>query len=644
MNNTNLSEGMLQLVDRWHNTAHLDSKTTERAKLYEDTTDLSAGMLQLVDRWYNAAHLDFKTIEPVKLYEDTTEKVDAFNTLCREQSEISKEKVAKLCIDMIQKIYSYDTQKSEHLAECVAHNTSYETDSSTELNGAYNPFHHLLFSVVAAAKRCPDFLTPISDNQEDYDTIINRILGLVNLEHIDSAALNYNELNKKILSRLELKDLLAIHQTKQDRKIVNDELAHRLNIGKITLQDLGIKKDSTCGKKIEKFFGKEGCSKILSLDLSNTPLNDFSFLENFPNLQSLNLKDCLENFDFSCKENRNDFKSTGIDKYLKNCTNLQDLNLDNSNLNFYDLDFLLQFPKLQRLNLTSCTVDLKIILKLRTHSDNSRMMANEMLVNGINREEFKLDVDITINHYNEYTSVKDIIDFFGESSSKIERLDLKEIIDLKSLLHFPNLRSLSLIGNQDLSPLMHFTNLQMLMLSAPMGTHNLSPLQHCSNLKTLTLLGNHDLSPLQHFTKLSELSLKGNHDLSSLQNAPPPKLKILRIFGNQMTNADFLQRCFKLYYLSFKNCKQLINLSSLQHCLKLEDLQIENCEQLTDLSSLPLCRKLVNLNIENCNNLIDVRPLLLCLKLICCTIKNCEKLTDLSPLKSHPKLKYFLGL
>lgn len=219
MNITNLSEGALQLVDRWHSAAYLDSIATERVKLYEDTTDLSEGMLQLVDRWHNAAHLglDFKLTEKVKLYEDTIEKVNAFNTLCGEQSEISKEKVAKLCIDMIQKIYSYDIQKSEHLAECVALN-SYETASSMEINGAYKPFHHLLFSVVAAAKKCPDFLTPISDNQKDYDTIINRILGLVNLEHIDSATLHYHELNKKNFSQLKAKDLFNIYLKKHISK------------------------------------------------------------------------------------------------------------------------------------------------------------------------------------------------------------------------------------------------------------------------------------------------------------------------------------------------------------------------------------------------------------------------------------------
>tara|TARA_B100001123_G_scaffold289085_1_gene322139 strand:+ start:1748 stop:2608 length:861 start_codon:yes stop_codon:yes gene_type:complete len=170
-------------------------------------------------------------------------------------------------------------------------------------------------------------------------------------------------------------------------------------------------------------------------------------------------------------------------------------------------------------------------------------------------------------------------------------LDLRknQIIDLKPLEGFTNLRTLSLAHNQisDLKPLAGLTNLEDLNLSGNRPfLSDLTPLSRLTKLKKLNLSYNQitDLSPLKELTNLKELNLCGNNAISNITPLAGlthlVELKLVGVYGFSDFNA--LSPLFGL-----TNLKELsLSLNHDKIILEKETPSLSPLKMLTQLKSL----------------------------------------------------------
>jgi hypothetical protein len=406
------------------------------AEADKQTSSLKEQVPQLVQRWFDAADYKLNPSDKKVLYEVTKGFIDQTKVV------FYSSKLKEIAGVILQEFEKHDVGERETLARWVA--------SETRFNSNAYPSLHLLFSFAAKAKDCEEALSETAKTIE----VREQIWEVASLAHIDSAALRYFnvlEMNKRdlcslhpdirplVLSRLKLTELGNFRGCSvYSRKMANDELVRWENEGRIHFGHIGIRNNigqRNDLKQIVQFFG-ESCSKISRLDLSYNSTNDFRFLENFPNLTVLIL-DC-SNF------------SNSLDKdihYLLLCKKIEQLDLNVSNLKNYS--FLVKLPNLQKLCLYKHSrIELKDLLALRNSSENGRKIANEQLAMRLGLGEITLE---NLGFSKEITSVQEIIDFFGESCSKIEILDLSNYPHLTDPIALikkcPNLRNLHLYNS-----------------------------------------------------------------------------------------------------------------------------------------------------------------------------------------------------
>lgn len=201
-----------------------------------------------------------------------------------------------------------------------------------------------------------------------------------------------------------------------------------------------------------------------------------------------------------------------------------------------------------------------------------------------------------------------------------------EITDLTPLLHFPQLRNLSLSYNKikDISLLKNFKYLEILELGDTL-VDDLRPLENLKNLKNLNLYGTKviDLSPLNNIKSLERLSYSAELTNNEINIKQIKDLKNLKYLGtlfakaknfclinnftklksfspsDNVTSEDLscLTKLKKLDRLSLKDSK-ITNLDFIVNFPELKDLFI-NDTKITNIDILKKVPKLEILNISN---------------------------------------------
>lgn len=275
------------------------------------------------------------------------------------------------------------------------------------------------------------------------------------------------------------------------------------------------------------------------------------------------------------------------------------------------------------------TLSVKDLLSMRAASRQTFLIAQAELINRMNALDIYYREDLGIS------TEGDLIDFFGESHSKILSLKQWVISNLEDFLDcYPHSSA-------------YFTKMASIIclkLQSGIPVKDFSFLQHCHNLKELDLsdcLQIKDFNFLQYCSSLKILDLSGCQqidDISFVQRCP--QLEILDLCDcRKIDDISFVQKCQQLRSLNLSTCYEIKDISFLQHCKQLEILNLTNCEGINDISFLRNCPRLTSLTLQYCKGVNkDFSFMQYCQNLKSLDLTGCHQITDFSFLQHLKQL------
>lgn len=311
-------------------------------------------------------------------------------------------------------------------------------------------------------------------------------------------------------------------------------------------------------------FELDANSEIIGLNIEVNDVEDFSFLRNVRNLQTLRISS-------------NEFSDYSFFKYLNKITSLS-LSL----IQFLDLTFLENLSQLKTLDLSDNNILDISLLKCLTGLTDLNLCENKL-------------IDISVLKY----------------LTQLKTLSLwdNQVSDISVLKNLTELVSLDLDDNKisDISPLRGLKKLKNLYISNN-EILDYSPFFELNQLIYLDINRSKilDFDFLKSLTELTSCGLWGSEisDISFLKNLT--KLKSLRLWDNKITDISILKNLTLLENLNISHNK-IHDISALKDLRELNYLDLNN-NKISDISVLQNLHKLKDLNLSN-NKITDLRPL-----------------------------------
>jgi len=489
----------------------------------------------------------------------------------------------------------------------------------------------------------------LSNNKLADISFLSKIIGLTNinlsqnilkdisilseLQNLTSLNLSYNNLNnldslKKIpklisldLSYNQLDDITFLGELKNIELLNLRETSKR----KIKLEDFS---ELTISKNIKDYSALKYLRKLTSLDLSKIydindedNINDFSFLEDFKDLQELKLD---ENYlqDVSYLRNLKKLISLSLKKnlindisFVRELKNLASINLSGNLIS--DISPLSELSYLSNLNLSNN--------KIRGFGQFLFIRKIKSLIVTVGNNPFVVENDITLkenNHYNEI--VKRLLSFKAPYISILE-IEINHELSLlpngnryDSAVFYKNEYCYNVNENDDVVELnlkdANLKNLKVLRKLKKVTHLNLGanqivsikPLSEMLQLEFLDLSTNHikDISIVNNFKELRQLYLD-NNEIEELPLLELPQLKELWLYSNNISNIENLMFLTNLSSLNISNNK-ISDIKLLNKFQNIIDLYL-NSNLISNIS--PLQNHVFrNLDLSD-NQIIDISPL-----------------------------------
>lgn len=347
---------------------------------------------------------------------------------------------------------------------------------------------------------------------------------------------------------LENINIMDVGDKKSKEKKDIDEFPNIINLKTLNISDYKI--------KINKM---SILTKLLSLNLFNTNLDNLNFVGKLENLEEIDISNnnslrsiypLLQlNKLTSIKSNKNyqiNYKNFFNSNYL-NATNIKKLEFSFCGLN--NIDFITIFRCLEELDISENRIlDLK---KLKKLTELKILKMRKVKPEKINFLKHLINLEILSMEYNEC-----------ENSDKYKYEKISELTNFKELYINNN-------GIKNIDFLSELTNLEILFLQNNI-IKDISALENLTNIKKLNLFntGIKDISILENMESIEYLEIRNNNitDLTCLENLR--SLEELYIEVNyKIKNLKFLKKLKNLKKLGIYGCK-LINDQSIWKKLK----------------------------------------------------------------------------
>ena len=400
-----------------------------------------------------------------------------------------------------------------------------------------------------------------------------------------------------------------------------------------SLKSSGIIKNSIAA---EVTYGQ--AKQATSLDLTTYVGNtnpDFSDIENFPNLETLEFEYCtLSDKSLSSigkltkltKLNISGSTISGITSLepLRNLTKLQELTIDiylGATTSVSDLSPLRNFKNLTKLRIATKGVTslepIKNLTKLKElylqdGSGRGAISDISQLTNFKDLEDLSIGVTKSVTSLDSLKSLTKLksVEVWGcqfsdlspLSGRNLEKLRISEYTgsDVSVIAKFTNLNELELgraENIKDVSFVSKFTKLKRLILSS-YHMSDLSPLSGLKNLTELDISGDFsDLTPLNDLTNLTYLAARGDFsDLTPLKNLT--KLRTLTLSSDNLLDLTPIKNLSVLGFIYIDACS-LKNIAPLSNLKALSWVSIGCCNSIENYAPLKDLPKLSHLSVNS---------------------------------------------
>lgn len=603
----------------------------------------------LIRKWFSVSQETFSlenriTEKRIELLEETGKLLDKLHHLnFWGKDENDQRKAGSAYFQVLCKVteeLKNHADQYDALAKWIGHHMSYGKDPykwgwyqykdldkqnfDFEFNGAFAEFNALRFVLDSNfVKKC-----------------IKKYNNTISIQNVFNKIVNADSENEK---KIDLTPLTTILEKSREYFENNKDCffsRHNMDVGK--------KLDIDCQKNIARYLSGEDM-QALHITRKNAP----NLLKNFT------LPELLE-----LEKRKIDYK-----QYVKNEMANRLNRSDNIELHKSFLQSL----------------DLKDLLVIRDVSPNGFLLANDELVERLNKKEISLKKLDAICHQNKdksdfylgfYLNRRDtgdlLVKFLGASAVKLLHLDLKYHIfdDLKFLKNFPNLEGIDLSYSTihgDVKPLINCNkiksiNLEKLKINCNVDCNVdyfcalVNKFSDKINLKGFEIINDESINfggllKLNFYIKdpsIKRLFVEAlNFYFEDFENSNIDNFKTLFTHPYGIKNniislkdiLDFLgENSSEINTLHLINLKNLTDLSDLPKFNSVKSLFLNGCDQVTNIKLDDFCG-IDTVFLDNCSGIMDLSFIakLPLIEQIC--IANCPNIADFNPLLNCPCLK-----